>query len=46
VTDELAERFVWLPCGHQVDEDDIGAIVGILELIAAQAGDVKRLLAS
>lgn len=37
VTDKLAERFLNLPCGHLVNDDDIADIVGMLEFISANA---------
>lgn len=33
VTDELAERFLNLPCGQQVDNKDIEEIIGLFEFI-------------
>jgi len=37
VTDKLAERFLNLPCGHLVSNDDITGIVGMLGFISANA---------
>jgi dTDP-4-amino-4,6-dideoxygalactose transaminase len=46
VTDYLAERFVLLPCGEQMDEDDILAVVRVLVFIAGNAEAIDALLAA
>ncbi len=41
VTEQLAERFVNLPCGHLVSPQDIEQIVDILVFIAAKAQPIR-----
>lgn len=41
VTDRLAERFLNLPCGHLVSDDDITNIVMILENIWTNANQIR-----
>lgn len=41
VTDMLAQKFMNLPCGHFVSEDDIADIVEILGFICAHAGQIS-----
>lgn len=45
VTERLAERFVLLPCGHFVDEQDIHAIVAMLGFLHAHATELRQRLA-
>lgn len=40
VTDLLAKRFVLLPCGHLVGNDDIVEIVALLSLLSNQANSI------
>ncbi|MGF6596456.1 dTDP-4-amino-4,6-dideoxygalactose transaminase [Paraburkholderia sp. GAS448] len=40
LTDRLSERFLCLPCGHFVSDDDINSIVALLDLIQANADDI------
>ncbi len=44
VTDMLAERFINLPCGHLVSNDDIIEIVALLEMISTNANLIKERL--
>jgi len=44
VTDMLAERFLNLPCGQLVSNDDIVDIVEILGFLSANAGPISRRL--
>jgi dTDP-4-amino-4,6-dideoxygalactose transaminase len=46
VTEYLAERFVLLPCGEQMDEEDILAIVRLLAFIAENAEAIDARLAA
>ncbi|NDU85526.1 MAG: aminotransferase class I/II-fold pyridoxal phosphate-dependent enzyme [Ferrovum sp.] len=46
VTERLADRFVNLPCGHLVSDEDIGHITDMLAFIAAQAEPIRALLRS
>lgn len=41
VTDRLAERFLNLPCGHLVSNDDITGIVEMLGFISANANQIS-----
>lgn len=41
VTDRLAERFLNLPCGHLVNDDDITDIVEVLEFMSANANRIS-----
>lgn len=41
VTDRLAERFLNLPCGHFVSNDDIERIVEVLEFISTNADGIN-----
>jgi len=41
VTDRLAERFLNLPCGHLVSNDDIADIVETLGFISANANRIR-----
>lgn len=45
VTDQLAERFVLMPCGHFVTTTDIEAIVTLLKFMADHADSIKQRLA-
>jgi dTDP-4-amino-4,6-dideoxygalactose transaminase len=45
VTERLAERFVLLPCGHFVDEQDIHAIVAMLGFFHAHADELRQRIA-
>lgn len=38
LTDRLAQRYLLLPCGHFVDEDDIDTVIDLLRLIREQGG--------
>jgi dTDP-4-amino-4,6-dideoxygalactose transaminase len=42
VTEQLAERFVLLPCGHFIDEQDIHAIVAMLGFLHAHAAELRQ----
>ncbi len=44
LTDQLAEKFLNLPCGHFVSLDDIQKIVGVLAFISANAGRIAERL--
>ena len=44
VTDRLAERFLNLPCGHLVSNDDITGIVGMLGFMSANADGISARL--
>ena len=45
VSDRLAQRFLLLPCGHFVDDEDTVRIVGFLRFLQENARDVRdRLL--
>lgn len=44
VTDFLAERFMNLPCGQLVSNDDISGIVEMLSFISANAGSIAERL--
>ena len=46
LTDRLAERFMLLPCGHLVNEDDIVAVVALLRAIHVLAADIQGRLAA
>ena len=41
VTDWLAERFLNLPCGHLVNDDDITDILEVLEFMSANANRIS-----
>ncbi|KVZ14894.1 aminotransferase class I/II-fold pyridoxal phosphate-dependent enzyme [Burkholderia ubonensis] len=41
-TENLAERFLMLPCGHFVDEADIESIVALLRFIHAHAAEINE----
>lgn len=41
VTEDLAERFMLLPCGKFVNEHDIAQIAGLLRFIHAHASDLR-----
>ena len=41
-TEALAERFLMLPCGHFVSEDDIEAIVALLRFIHSNADAINE----
>lgn len=41
LTDRLATRFMLLPCGHLVDEDDIRRFVGLLAFIRDHASEIQ-----
>lgn len=41
VTDRLAEKFLNLPCGHLVSNDDIADIVELLEFVSANADRIN-----
>jgi dTDP-4-amino-4,6-dideoxygalactose transaminase len=43
-TDRLAERFMLLPCGHFVTEDDIRDVVALLKFLHDNAGAVNHRL--
>lgn len=42
VTERLAERFMLLPCGHFVDEQDIHDIVAMLSFLYAHADELRQ----
>lgn len=42
VTEHLAERFMLLPCGHFVDEDDIQQIVALMAFVQAHATELQE----
>ncbi|MBI3898544.1 MAG: aminotransferase class I/II-fold pyridoxal phosphate-dependent enzyme [Gammaproteobacteria bacterium] len=44
LTDALAERYALLPCGHQVSEDDVRDIVGLLDFIRNNAAQIANRL--
>lgn len=44
VTDYLAERFLNLPCGHLVSNDDIADIVEVLKFISINANQINNRL--
>lgn len=46
LTEELAERFVNMPCGHRVNVDDIGEIVRLLSFLSENARSVADRLTS
>lgn len=41
LTDHLAERFILLPCGYFVSNEDVAKIVGLLSFISANAKEIK-----
>jgi dTDP-4-amino-4,6-dideoxygalactose transaminase len=41
ITDVLAEKFVLMPCGHFVTEDDIAQTADLMRFISANAGEIK-----
>jgi dTDP-4-amino-4,6-dideoxygalactose transaminase len=41
ITDVLAEKFVLMPCGHFVTEDDISQTADLMRFISANAGEIK-----
>jgi dTDP-4-amino-4,6-dideoxygalactose transaminase len=41
-TEQLAERFLMLPCGHFVDESDIEAIVSLLGFVHKHAAEINE----
>lgn len=41
LTDRLAARFMLLPCGHMVDDDDIKRFVELLAFIRAHASEIE-----
>lgn len=43
VTERLAGRFMLLPCGHLVTEDDIAAVAALLRFVAAHADRLATL---
>lgn len=45
-TERLADRFVLLPCGQQITEEDIGDIVAFLGFLRDNAGDIARRFAN
>lgn len=45
-TDWLAERYVLLPCGHFVSDEDTIAIVALLRFLAQHAGAIRARLGS
>lgn len=42
LTQQLAERFMLLPCGHRVDEHDIAELAELLRFIAREAHAIQR----
>lgn len=45
VTERLAERFMLLPCGHFVDEQDIHAVVVLLRFLHEHAAELRQRVA-
>lgn len=41
-TEQLAERFLMLPCGHFVDEADIGQVVALLAFIHKHSAEINE----
>jgi dTDP-4-amino-4,6-dideoxygalactose transaminase len=46
LTDKLSERFVLLPCGHFVSDDDIESIIAMLRFLQTNASDISKQLRS
>jgi hypothetical protein len=46
VTEELAQRFVLLPCGEQVSPADVQTVVDLLALMHAHPAEIARSLPS
>jgi dTDP-4-amino-4,6-dideoxygalactose transaminase len=44
VTERLAERFLLLPCGEQMSDDDVAVVINVLKLIAEEADDISARL--
>ena len=44
LTEALAERFLLLPCGHLVSEEDIAAVAGLLRFIHGHANEIREQL--
>lgn len=42
VTDELAEKYINLPCGHLVTKEDIVQIIRLLEFISFKADEISE----
>ena len=40
VTDRLAERFILVPCGHLVSNEDISEIVDLMKFTSANSSDI------
>ncbi|MCB1981020.1 MAG: aminotransferase class I/II-fold pyridoxal phosphate-dependent enzyme [Rhodoferax sp.] len=45
LTDELSNRFMLLPCGHHVTEDDVVTVCGLLAFVRRHAGAIRSRLA-
>lgn len=46
LTDRFAERFMLMPCGHFVTEDDIAVVVSLLRFMHRHAADIQGRLHS
>jgi dTDP-4-amino-4,6-dideoxygalactose transaminase len=46
VTDNLAKRFILLPCGDFVTCDDIDRIIHLMKFIQAHGAEISRRLAT
>lgn len=44
VTEQLAKRFVLLPCGDQMDEADVATVVSLLALMAENGDEIEERL--
>jgi len=42
ITDALAERFMLMPCGHFVTEDDIAQLAELMRFIGAHAAQIEK----
>ncbi len=42
LTEQLAQRFLMLPCGHFVDESDVEAIASLLRLVHRHAAEINE----
>ena len=46
LTERLAERFMLLPCGHLVNEDDIAGVAALLRFMHDQAAEIRARMAA
>ena len=46
VTERLADRYMLMPCGHHVTEDDIDAVTALLRFVREHANDILERLPS